>query len=389
MSDPSKTKDGGVATADEAKPAEKQPEQGLERRPTSSSPEVITTPAQFNDRLKLWTDRHYNVICAVTNFSALPPQYVLAVSVVQLNPDPKAGEVYGDPLWCKKASDAKDAPFTELAPTKTALRKLASAAGISITTQRTDPRTIQHFWEFKATATRRNIDGSVEVREATKEWDMRDGSAQIGKRWTPNQIQAFRANGLRHCESRAANAAVREFGIKQKYTVEELRKPFIVVTPTFVPDMTDPEQRKLVAQNALSGTAMLYQAPRQALPAPTDYVHDADVIEGEAATGSETKPAETAKDPADVPPNPRAVRIVKVETVTGTKGGKPWNRFDIIASDGTQRSTFSTTDRDAAKKYEAEKTWVELDDVQNGDYTNLANMAPAQPDLPMEAEGEY
>src|SRR5439155_10873 len=91
-----------------------------------------------------------------------------------------------------------------------------------------------------------------------KEWDLRDGSPQL-KGWKPAQIEEARKHGLRNCEARAINAAIREAGcgIRQKYKVEDLAKPFVVMRVAFRANMDDPDQKRMVLERALEHHPLL------------------------------------------------------------------------------------------------------------------------------------
>jgi hypothetical protein len=226
-------------------------------------PEIITSKDEFNDAVTDWRARQFNVLSPFTTISGLAPQHGLIASVVRISPDASKGgpgEVYdGLPFLAPN----------ERALAKIALRKIAECGGISTTTVRTDPRTIPNYWEFKAIASYRGIDGSLVVREATTEWDLRDGSERL-KGWKANQITEGRKNGLRNCEARAINAAIRECGcgLKQKYSVDELKKPFVVLRVMFQPDMSDPDTRRLVTERSMAGSSILYPAAQHQLPSP-------------------------------------------------------------------------------------------------------------------------
>jgi hypothetical protein len=207
---------------------------------------------------------------------------------VRINPDVTAGEVYQDRLFCKEG---------EVALTKLALSKIAAVAGMSIDTYRTDPRTIPNLWEVKATARFMGIDGTLQALAATEELDLRDGTARaervMGSNRSTAALQAVRAKGLRNCETRAINAAVRAFGIKQKYTIAELQKPFVVLRVVFQPDLSDPEVRRMVAARALQGSAV--SAPT--LPAADQAITD---DEPAAETAGPNEPTEVvAEVPSD------------------------------------------------------------------------------------------
>ncbi|HKA57902.1 MAG TPA: hypothetical protein VKD28_04750, partial [Gemmatimonadales bacterium] len=216
------------------------------------TPPIITTAEEYRSAVSRWQAKALNVLTPFVNISGLAPQHGLIASVIQLSPNAADGDVYdnsGGLPWLKN---------DEVAPAKNGLRKIADCCGISTRTERTDPRTIPHYWEFKAIASYRGVDGTVIVREATMEWDLRDGSDRL-KGFTPKQITEARKNGLRNCEARAVNAVIRECnGLKQKYTKAELAKPFVAIKVLFLPDMQDPEIRKMVTERALAGTAAMY-----------------------------------------------------------------------------------------------------------------------------------
>ena len=349
-----------------------QPKQELAKRT-----ETITTPSQFEAAIQKWTGS-YNLLSPFTQITGLAPQHGIIASVVKINPDPVKGgpgEVYdGLPFLDKQLG--------EVALAKIGLRKIAEGAGISITTTRTDPRSIPYLWEFKAIATYRGIDGTVVTREATAEWDLRDGSPRL-KGWSGNQVSEGRKNGLRNAETRAINAAIREFGIKQKYTQKELAKPFLVLRVAWQPDPSNPDQMRMVAENAMRGTSALYPAAAHALPAHGGEVVDADVVDEPRTVG-----ASTTVPPPDPnqPPVEGAVRIadVKAEKGVNQKTKRPWLRFDVIDHNGEIASTFDTTIAAAARKARDEKAWVELSIEQNGNYRNVIEIIPAgsEPKLP-------
>jgi hypothetical protein len=367
--------------------------------PTTASPsgeiarrtETITTPTQFEAAIAKWTG-NYNLLTPFTQITGLAPKHGIIASVVKINPDPAKGgpgDVYdGLPFLDKQKG--------EVALAKIGLRKIAEGAGISITTQRTDPRTIANLWEFKAIATYRGIDGTVVTREATAEWDLRDGSPRL-KGWRPDQVSEGRKNGLRNAETRAINAAIREFGIKQKYTQQELTKPFLVIRVAWQPDPNNRDDMRLVGENALRGTSTLYGGAALPAPAHAGDVLDGDVVDDEprhvgsgrsaepaAGKTEPAKAAEPAKANADTPPSADAVRVEKVDSKDGETKGRKWTRYTITDSRGEECSTFDKTVAEAATKAGATKSWVELVCETRGEYRNLIEIIPAgsEPKLP-------
>lgn len=369
-------------------------ETALAPRP-ANAPEVITSPDQYQAALTRWTGQ-YNVLTPFANIHGLAAQHGIVVSIARIDPNPTKGgpgEVYdGLPFLSRN----------EVALAKIGLRKIADCAGINTETVRTDDRTIPHYWEVKAVATYTGIDGRTVRREATCEWDLRDGSARM-KGWKPDQISENRKNGLRNCETRAINAAIRECcGLKQKYSQDELARPFLAIRVAFQPDMSDPEQRRLVTEHALRGTHALYPSREPAPMAGGEILPDeperteprhvgsgtAAPVETAAAAAPDpgsgiTAQGSSAADP-DAKPTEYAVRIAKVETVTGTKNGKPWTRFDVIDANGAQASTFDTKLRDRAQAALDAQEWVEISTETRGQFTNLVEIvrAGSEPTLP-------
>jgi hypothetical protein len=345
------------------------------------TPPVITTPEQYVDSLKRWRERNFHVLTPVANFSGLAPQHGVIAAVVQLNPDPEAGDVYQDKLFCGDH---------EVAIAKIGLSKIAQAAGISIHTDRTDQRTIANYWEVRATARWRGLDGAMQEAQATVEYDLRDGSPRV-RNFKPAQIQMARQFGLRGAEARAINAAIRQFGIRQKYTKEELTKPFVTVRVMFQPDMSDPDTRRIVTEHALQGTAQLY--PQRSIGPASEHLDTIGELGsdhqpipvGQSSTAQRpatSTPPQTLP-PADEPPSPDAVRIVKVDVKSGVNAQtkRAWTRWVITDSRGQEHSTFDKAIADAAARFITNNAWVDITEEADGQYKNLVEIGPAQPSL--------
>lgn len=357
--------------------------------PAAKTPAVITTKEEYRSSMRLWGG-NYNVLTPFSDVSGIAASFGIIASVVKINTDIAAGEVYSGttpdgrpamPFLKGKRGEATE----EFALAKIGLRKIAECGGISTSTERTDPRTIPHYWEFKAKASYRGLDGSTITREATFEWDLRDGSDRM-KGWSPNQITEGRKNGLRACEARAINAAIRDCGcgIKQKYTRAELEKPFLVVRVAFQPDMSDPAIKQMVTQQALGGVSTMY--PSTSSPALVNELPEHGADEPRHVGSGSTQPQTQAKEPdPDTPPTVDAVRIVKTDPpVTGTTNGRAWTRYDITDSRGVMMSTFSQTVYEAAQRFEKSRAWVEITTQTKGQHTNIVEIIPAgsEPALP-------
>jgi hypothetical protein len=339
-------------------------EQALEKVAPSRTPGVLTTAEEYRIALAKWEGK-YNVLTPFTNVSGIAPSFGIIASVVKINTDVAAGgEVYGGLLFLK---GQKGTQSEELALAKIGLRKLAECGGISTNAVRTDPRTIPYYWEFHATASYRGLDGTMITRSATFEWDLRDGSDRL-KGWQPNQVTEGRKNGLRNCEARAINAAIRECGcgIRQKYTRAELDKPFLVVRVAFQPDMQDPAIKEMVTRQALGGTSLLYPSPARELPAV-----DAEVIDNEPRqVGSGSTAPAAAPTPPAAPVAPTlpdgAVLIVKVEkTEHKRRDGGKFSKWTAIDSNGVAHVTTDRKVGEALERCAEKKTPVELTSEEN------------------------
>jgi hypothetical protein len=361
----------GTATA-HAEPKSMSTEQtGLEKA-APKTPAVITTPEEYRGALLRWQEHQFNILTPFTNISGLAAQHGIITSLIQINPDKAGGEVYDGLPFLKGG---------EVSLAKVGLRKLAECAGISTRTERTDDRRIPFYWEFKAIASYRGIDGAIVTREATKEWDLRDGSAQM-KGWTPNQVEEGRKHGLRNCEARAINAAIRECGcgVKQKYTRAELAKPFVVCRVMFQPDMSDPEIKKLVTQAALGGTTALY--PHSSRDASRDVGPGIDVVEQDAPPAARhvgrgtTAPASTSSTEAPATKTPALpegfglIQKIEMQDIQKRAGGT-FKKWTVIDYAGVVHVTTKAELADALQRCLDGKVPVDIESNENDYQENI------------------
>jgi hypothetical protein len=160
-----------------------------------------------------------------------------------------------------------------LALTKSALEKIGAAAGISWDAHqsgRTDDGSDPHYCAWRAVGVMRQFDGTEIQVMASKEMDLRDGSAQVeairankkeGKD-PSNQIRELRAHIMAHAESKAKLRAIRSLGLRAAYKAEDLQKPFVVARLVWTGETDDPELRRAFAlrqaDSMLGGARALY-----------------------------------------------------------------------------------------------------------------------------------
>jgi hypothetical protein len=315
--------------------------------PVPAAATLIVTPEQYTTKLQAW-QRNYHVLAPFSQISGMAPNHGLMYTAVTINSDAKSldGDVYdnagGKLPWLKD---------NERALAKRGLRKIAEALGVSYTTQRTDPRTIPNYWEVRAVATYRGLDGAVMQREVTQDWDLRDGSPRL-KGMSANQISEARKNGLRNCETRAINAVIRECGtgLPQKFTAEDLRKPFIGVRVVYQPDMSDPDTRRIVTERALAGTAALYPARQLPAAEPLDDLDDVNDAQPDEAPGA---------------PTVGPLQSVTVEQKTRKSDGGTFPKWTAVDVHGVAFVTLKPAIGKALEQLYAAKTPVELVGEEN------------------------
>lgn len=368
--------------------------------PKTTALSIISTPEQFQTTLAT-VERNYNVLTPFATIGGLAPQYVIFPSVVRINIDAAAAEVY-DGKNGRGESKLQYLGPDEVALAKNGLRKIAEGLGISIRLEYLrDGVSPEHYYHVKAVAAYRGLDGQWVQREASEVWDLRDGSDRM-RGWTVGQISEGRKHGLRQCEARAINAVIRECGcgVKQKYSRAELQKPFLAMRVNFIPNMDDPDQRRIVTERALQGSSTLFAQSQSQPSSPTGSVPftDGEFIDSPApvhvgggataaASGQSAAPAPTP--PVDLPPCEGAVKIASAEPrefvyKNGAKTGQKGTKFVIVDSNGVEFSTFSKTHYDDAVRFKASNEWVEIATETNGQFTNIIEITKAgtEPHLP-------
>lgn len=393
--------------------------QALARRTAAEEPALIVSPKALEQKLEEWHERKYHVLTPVTRILGIAPQHGINVSLVVLDAGVDKDTGVGPEVYYSKEQMKPN----ERALGKVALMKIAQAAGISFVDPHgmtSDPR-IQFYWAFRTTARFRGFDGSWQTMPGSGEVDLRDGSPEIGGwtaeawaeleaknraildknrdakvswvigGWSKNRVMQRRRFGLRLAETQAMERAVRAYGVRHKYTVEELQKPFVVLRLSYIPDMTDPEIRAMVAREALSGVSTLYPgadpAPRALGPA-VNHVIDVrpsePTQEERASTPANGGDAPSTSEKAEVPEG--AVYIEKVEQLkTGeNENGNKWTRWGVTVSTGEQFYTFDDDLADEASEWMRTKVPVrprtKAETKYGVEVTSFVNLAQ-QPEL--------
>lgn len=222
---------------------------------------------------KTWHDLRdkANLVSPVSSVDTIPAMHGISLRAVVIDHNVDKDEVYRDTRFCTDEDDR--------ALGGVALQKIAAAAGIQFVDQRRlDDRSEPYYCEIEVTLGIQDYDGTRRQVKKTRALDLRDGRPEAMKpekkkgrgdkypRKTGNMIPldpSALADRRRHiqslAETKAFHRALRTIlQLKQKYTVDELRKPFVV--PKLVPmlDPNDPDQKKALIEMAVGREATLY-----------------------------------------------------------------------------------------------------------------------------------
>ncbi|NPV72124.1 MAG: hypothetical protein HPY55_16075 [Firmicutes bacterium] len=232
----------------------------------------------------------YNVLVPTAKLEQISPFHALRVEEVRINPDPAGGDIYK--VGSREIGNRSEDLY---GLTKTAILRLANAAGI--VWNWADTKVLQasrDYVLYQAVGAVRKPSGEWIPVKATKEIDLavveeelRDqfekkaAKEKKDKAWVELQVRAnliqWRKNKLMRAETGAMLRVVRALlSLKHQYTIEELKKPFIVPRVDFSPDYRDPEVRKMVLEAGVKAASELFSQmtpQRAALPPgePVDY----------------------------------------------------------------------------------------------------------------------
>ena len=222
--------------------------------------------------------KRVHLLCPSLNVSALLPMSRVAFPAVwidpSLGPTGSGPQVYRDPRFCGDG---------EVALGKNALMALMSAGAVQLVeVRRVDDASDPSYCHVQVEIASRNFDGTWARMKASKELDLRDGAPETlvperdAQRRKTGAMVALSASALadkrRHilslCETKALTRALRAlFALPQKFTIDELSKPFVI--PRLVPDLdpADPDVRRaLISMHLSPAPSASTVAPPQLLP---------------------------------------------------------------------------------------------------------------------------
>ena len=231
------------------------------RRPIAAVEELSRTLEEMSK-----TGNVLSPIAAVDSIMAL---HQVSLRIVKVDGTTDANgngpECYRDPRFCKAG---------EVALGKNALAKIMGAAGVQIVSRRRlDNHSDPYYCEVEVVLAMQDFDGTYRQIIATKEMDLRAGAPETMKPEKDAQgnktgrMVAYDDSALadkrRHIQSHAETKAIERgirllFSLRQKYSLEDLKKPFVVPKLVGNLDPNDPGDREALRQHALGNQLALY-----------------------------------------------------------------------------------------------------------------------------------
>lgn len=276
---------------------------------TTAPPAPATTTALARIEMPPWASEALRPYMQDAQFELLLPAlpvnsqlgkgFMPSISIVRIDPDPAAGDVYK--VGSKRAGQGWEDVYAYAKP---ALERLAGAAGIQIRTKRADDRKDPDLCEFEAFGGMRNESGEIVMRsgsasvrlsqysedrwteiqaanEKAKAYKKDKPEAELRDGWKSEMAQ-YRKHFASRVETKAALRAIRSLlAIKSQLTAEQVRKPKVVVRISL--DTRDPEIRGALMTQGLMASTLLFgqgqpstshaeevQPERAALPATAE-----------------------------------------------------------------------------------------------------------------------
>lgn len=227
---------------------------------------------------KQYPSEKYNLLGNTDVMVEIPDIKSPVVQAVLLDADPRKGDVYIQQkeaaAWTDKRGNHHPAVPNRYAITKNGLKKLADGAGIQMnSSEHVIPTTCQkcvavnqHSGKVVQCGNCGNKDVAyrvtISVPQLTGEMiTVEDTHEIIVDNVTPGMTEKQRQEFMKHlpqiCEAKALNGAIRTaLHIKGTYTLEELRKPFVVAY--LVPNLNHDEVKQEAIRNMFQSSKRLF-----------------------------------------------------------------------------------------------------------------------------------
>ncbi len=214
-----------------------------------------------------------NIVSPVAVVDNIPPFCAVSLQLVVIDPTVN-NYGQGDYVYCDRRFCNSD----EVALGAVAIQMIAAAAGVEIVANnRLDDRSDPYYCNMESIYAVKDLDGMTRRVIKTKELDLREGAPESmkpqktreGKKTgemehlDPSALADKRRNIQSLCETKAQHRAIRSIlQLKQKYSIADLAKPFVVPKLVAALDQNDPVQKMALIDSALGREATLYGHPQ-------------------------------------------------------------------------------------------------------------------------------
>lgn len=218
--------------------------------------------------LNSYPEDKYNLLIPVQSMQEINPIYKMVVNTVKISTNLADKDIYEE-----KNAKEQGGPRMFALTHKALMKLFAAANGQIVESKRVRTRTCENCIDIvKATnkapacgncAARANVAVRVTIKlpELSGGWRLIQATREIDfsnlghlKTGMINQMKSF---AFEHAESKALSRCIRKgLSIKSAYTLEELKKPFIVVYPVL--DSKDSDVKKALIAGAIASSNLLY-----------------------------------------------------------------------------------------------------------------------------------
>lgn len=213
--------------------------------------------ARLEDLRSAWDQlaKRANIVSPVASVDSILPMHKISLRAVTIDSTVESQYGIGAEVYKGKFCKLPN----ERALGKIALEKIMAAAGVQVLdSHRTDDHSNPHYCEWSVTLAIRDFDGQWRQATKSRAVDLRNGSPEAVA-MTANQLPAARGHIAANAETKAQLRALRTLlSLKQKYTTEELARPFIIPKLVAALDASDPDQKRALIEMAVQGDRALY-----------------------------------------------------------------------------------------------------------------------------------
>jgi hypothetical protein len=249
----------------------------------------------------------YNVLVPTATLQEISPFHKPVLEIVNINPDPKGGDVY------EVVSGSGNYSMTAAS-----LSKISFAAGLIWNAkgcQRTDDGSKPKEVSYRMEAVVRKEDGTYMplnaeylidldvineeisnsyeaksqaiMKDPKNRWKESDRVAYVERSIKRDMLQK-RKFRLQLAQTGAMGRVVKKIlGLKSTYTKEELQRPFVVPKIVFSPDVSDPKVREMLLKQGLDATNLLFGGQEKTI---IDRCEQIESKPGNGGNGKETVP---------------------------------------------------------------------------------------------------